>query len=63
MESFFVAPKELLSECYNDNKKYNEDSFMVPYSKQLRVGALQFMVTAKCNLNCKWCTHFAGIVE
>ena len=63
-EGYYIAPANYLNRYKKrDLSQFDIKDLMIHYSEQNRLGSLQFMVTAHCNLNCRLCTHFAGLVE
>ena len=60
--NYYVAPFRYLEKLKSENKEFNTTDILIPYGNVVRTEILQFMITAHCNLNCKLCTHLAGLV-
>lgn len=60
---FFICRERSLSQFIEKQWDFDIRQVLIPYEKSYRLTALQFMITAKCNLNCKLCSHFADLVE
>ena len=60
-DSFYIVPRKIFS-TDRLNERDIKDIFTL-YRDSYRTGTLQFLVTQKCNLNCKACSHFAALVK
>ena len=60
---YYVIPRKKVSEVFFSGEKVVADDMLIPYEKAYRLNVLQFVVIPQCNLNCKLCNHFAGLVE
>lgn len=59
---FYICEKGIVNRFIEKTQDFDIRKILVPYERSYRLPALQFMVTAKCNLNCKLCSHFANLV-
>ena len=60
-DSYFIVPKKIFLKGHL-NEKDIKDIFTL-YRNTFRTGTFQFLITQKCNLNCKACSHFAALVK
>lgn len=60
---FYICKKGVLSQFIEKPEDFDIHQIMIPYENSYRLTMLQFMLTAKCNLNCKLCSHFAALVD
>lgn len=59
--TFYVAPFRYLKSL--KEKNFDIYDILIAYRDARRLGVIQFMVTPRCNLNCKLCSHFSALVD
>lgn len=60
---YYVVPRKMISKMILNGEKVDSKNLLIPYAKAYRLNVLQFVVIPQCNLNCKLCNHFAGLVD
>ena len=59
---YYIVPRGIISNLLYSYSGKAPDELLVPYEKSYRLRTLQFTVTAQCNMKCKLCSHFAGLI-
>ena len=60
-DSYYVVPKGIMRSFAGTSKEVQ--SIFTLYRDTYQTGSVQFLITQKCNLNCKLCSHFAPLVR
>lgn len=60
---YYVMPRNTISKLLWSPNDIEMEDILVPYKRLYRLSMLQFTVIPQCNLKCKLCSHFAGLID